>query len=247
MVKPMPSLDKLDIERFWSYVDRSTPDVCWTWKATRFTGGYGQFKAAGRTLRANRVAYFVFYHVDPLDKLVCHSCDNPACCNPHHLFLGNEKDNMQDAKSKGRLRPRTGDRHGLRMRPERAARGERVAGVKLTADQVREIRALYRSSSTQQQLADQFGVDRKSISFIVRGVNWRHIAEEDTEILISLPERQSKPGSKNPSAILNEDDVREIRKLHAEGVQGTEIAKRFNVSSGTIYNVVKRRNWKHLE
>lgn len=178
--KTMPHFDTTDIARFWSKVEQSTPDKCWTWKLTPDNGGYGMFKKQGVAFRAHRIAYFLHYGVDPQQKLVCHHCDNPACCNPHHLFLGTAKDNIQDALSKNRLKPRSGNAHGSKTHPERTARGERVSTAKLTESQVREIRQTYAARlASQDELASRFDVSRRSIGFIISGKNWRHIAEQD--------------------------------------------------------------------
>ena len=62
-----------------------------------FRSGYGRFKVQGIRYEAHRIAYFLHNKKDPKELLVCHSCDNPACCNPKHLWLGTSKDNIQDS------------------------------------------------------------------------------------------------------------------------------------------------------
>src|SRR4051794_16613165 len=94
--RKLPPLTAQQIKRFHSYVDRRGDDDCWPWKRAQLKGGYGGFKIAKRMLRANRVAHFIHTGTDPLDLFVCHSCDNPICCNPAHLFLGTVLDNTRD-------------------------------------------------------------------------------------------------------------------------------------------------------
>lgn len=247
--KPLPALDALDATRFWENVQRGDPDDCWLWKASKFTGGYGQFKAQGETLKAHRVAYYLQYGVDPLDMVVCHACDNPPCVNGKHLFLGTVADNSADMVAKGRAARLVGDRHWSKRRPERITRGEKVGGSKLAADQVRQIRSLYAGGGiTQEELALQFGVKRRTIGKIIKGQNWHHIAEQDSQIDLSDPRRRAKEGVAHHNAKLTEAQVREIRQRYAAGnVTYDELAEVFGVSPATIRFIVIRSTWTHLE
>lgn len=92
---------KLTPETFWARVQRGAPDACWPWQAFKDTTGYGKVGGHGRVWRAHRVAY-AFTHGEPGALSVLHRCDNPSCCNPAHLFLGTQADNMRDMAVKGR-------------------------------------------------------------------------------------------------------------------------------------------------
>jgi hypothetical protein len=74
---------------------------CWEWRGARDNHGYGRFSAFG-TSKAHRVSYQVYREPPNRELMVCHHCDNPPCVRPDHLFLGNAKDNVQDAVRKGR-------------------------------------------------------------------------------------------------------------------------------------------------
>ena len=79
---------------------------CMIWMASKNTGGYGVFCVpGGRDRAAHRIAYRLAYGVIPVDRLVCHQCDVPACVNAEHLFLGTHTKNMWDAEKKGRKHP----------------------------------------------------------------------------------------------------------------------------------------------
>ena len=88
------------IKRFWSKVDKSYS--CWLWTAGTDWQGYGLFTVDGRQWRANRYAMHISKGLDKDKPFVCHTCDNPACVNPNHLWNGTNTDNMRDKIAKGR-------------------------------------------------------------------------------------------------------------------------------------------------
>lgn len=90
-------------------VDRRGPDECWQWKGAANARGYGRFKIRSVLFSPHRVAYRLAYGeiVDADDyhgSVVLHRCDNPRCCNPAHLTLGTQRENVidMDAKNRGR-------------------------------------------------------------------------------------------------------------------------------------------------
>lgn len=175
--------------RFWSYVQVGHEDECWPWLRAKSSRGYGRYRVGQRDARAHRAAYALAVR-DPGAMNVLHRCDNPPCCNPHHLWLGTHADNRHDAIRKERARYSAGDdhyakrrpdwvargeRHGSRTQPSSRARGERVGSARLTEQQVLMVRQMRRAGATQKAVAKQFGVSRGCIDGIDRNLNWKHI------------------------------------------------------------------------
>lgn len=154
--------------RFWSKVlipsDKSPYD-CWTWTAFIHPSGYGTFRLNGKEILAHRMAWILTNGEIPDDKYVCHHCDNRICCNPSHLFLGTAKDNAHDRDNKGRtvVPDNRGSKHGM---------------SKLTEEDVLDIREfLDWGVHTQSELADKYGVDRRTINKIYNRRAWSWLNE----------------------------------------------------------------------
>ncbi len=149
------------MKRFWNKVDRRESNECWNWQACMTRLGYGLFWFSSKNRSAHRVAWILTHGEIPNGLHVLHKCDNPACVNPSHLFLGTQRDNIHDAIEKGR--------HKL---PDN--RGERCGTSKLTRTDVLEIRRLSGLGAKQKKIAAMFQVSQSNISMIVNHKNWSH-------------------------------------------------------------------------
>lgn len=145
-------------ERFWSKVTKADGNACWEWQGARQQGGtYGVFWFQGKMVGAHRFSYLVATGSDPGDMEVCHTCDNPGCVRPSHLFAGTAKDNAADRQRKGRGRDQRGSKNSM---------------SKLTG-RVDDMRAMYGAGATYQQVADTFDVSLSTAYEAVRGVTWK--------------------------------------------------------------------------
>lgn len=131
---------------------------CWEWQKSKNTDGYANWKYKGKQQHASRISYLLFIGDIPINKIVCHSCDNRKCVNPNHLFLGTRKENTQDMVNK--------DRH---------TRGERSPNSKTTNNIVIEIRELFSRGMKQSEIAKVYGFNPTFINRIVLRKTWRHI------------------------------------------------------------------------
>lgn len=155
-------------KRFWSKVDKSNPEGCWPWtgvklaRATPKLEPYGIFDIGRKIVLAARMSYALHANADPGEMLVCHTCDNPPCVNPAHLFLGTPKDNSDDKVAKGRESHCIGEQNGCAK-----ATNEIVAAI-FTADTRR---------GDIEVMARKYGVSSTVVSLIRRRKIWRHVTD----------------------------------------------------------------------
>ena len=148
-------------EKFWSNINvKDDLDACWEWKRFSGTEKYAMTTYNGVCEAAHRIAYRLFYSDFPRELYVCHKCDNPPCCNPHHLFVGTHQDNIDDREMKGR------NKMPLSL-------GEDHGNHKLTEGDVIEIRRLYETTShTYRSLGNVFGVSMGNVRKIIKRETW---------------------------------------------------------------------------
>jgi hypothetical protein len=88
-------------ERLWGRI-KKLESGCWEWLGAKDELGYGIIKVDGKTMATHRLSYALTNGFIPNGLLVLHKCDNPSCCNPDHLFVGTQLDNVWDSINKGR-------------------------------------------------------------------------------------------------------------------------------------------------
>ena len=155
------------LERFLAKVAQQ-PHGCWEWLGARSDKHqHGKLSVGGKGVYTHRVAYELFIGHIPDGLKICHTCDNPGCVNPAHLFVGTNKDNTQDALMKGRLVNTA------------FTKGATHYKAKLDDEQVKEIRRLCAAGASRSIVAEQYGVAYQTVGDIVTRRHWKHIPPED--------------------------------------------------------------------
>lgn len=145
--------------RLWKRVIKSlNPDGCWEWQGSKDSSRYGQLSVEGEMILVHRISFELHNGPIPEGKKVLHSCDNPPCVRPDHLFLGDDIDNALDRNRKGRQ-----------------AKGERIHAAKLTAGDVIHMRSLRKSGTHLTELAKQFGVCSTHVWMVCARRLWKHV------------------------------------------------------------------------
>lgn len=153
------------VPRHWTLAERLTyysapaKNGCRLWLGSLNHSGYGQLRCKSKQYLTHRLAWVIRHGKVPEGLCVLHRCDNRACTNPDHLFLGTHADNVADMVAKGRSR-------------YRSAVGEKNGNSKLTAEAVSAIRADQRSG---RQIAAEYGCSQMLVSMVKRRRVWAHV------------------------------------------------------------------------
>jgi hypothetical protein len=144
--------------KFWERVTKTND--CWVFTGKTNRHGYGRIwhTDLGKEVAAHRYAWELFNGHLAAELDVLHTCDNPPCVRPDHLFTGTQADNNRDKIAKGRQ-----------------PMGTRFPWARLTEEQIPVIRAMRTKGLLAKQIAEHFGVHEETIGYILRGKTWRHV------------------------------------------------------------------------
>lgn len=149
----VPLIERIENRIFYS------PCGCWYWLGNLNENLRAKITIEGKSKQVSRVIYELVKGKIPDGLFALHTCDNPMCVNPDHLFLGTKKENSIDMVKKGRCRAPMGSKSGM---------------SKLTDEQVLEIRSL-KGKMTLKQIGKRFGITAANACSITRGDTWKHL------------------------------------------------------------------------
>jgi len=215
-------VNKLLAESFWKYVDIKKGNQCWGWKASVNNGGYGQVHRKGIAGKAHRISYELHYGKIPKNAHICHTCNNPICSNPRHLYAGNQLSNTRDMIKAGTM-------HYFPV-----YKGEECGNSKLTAKEVKEIKKKLKEGLNCREIAEIYNVGQVNISAINTRKTWKHLIKDKNELFC----RKGKGNFK-----LSKSDVLKIRKMKG---MNTEIAAKYGMCPSTIGKIKKHQLWKGI-
>lgn len=159
MVKRSPK------DRFLKFIRKTK--TCWIYTGSGGNSGYGNFWDGSKITMAHRFSYRAYKGEIPNKMCVCHSCDNKSCVNPEHLWLGTQKQNLDDMYRKGRNRKRSGGTYPIGIMSHNA---------KLTKNEVLKIRNMYKTNNySHRTLAKMFGVSHFCIEQVVKLVSYKNV------------------------------------------------------------------------
>lgn len=212
-------LSQKDIDRFNGKVAKSRPNECWPWTGAVFDTGYGAFWLAGNNVGAHRVALFLARGQTSAREHgtnICHTCHNPRCVNPAHLYLGTVKDNAHDRRDNGTH-----------------FQGQEVGTSQLTEAQIIEARERVRSGETVTDVARDMMVPFSGLYQAVTGSSWAHLDEDH-------------PPVKYTKTRLTEQDVKRLRTRAHAGEEIKQLAIGLGMSTAAVGAAVRGQTWAHV-
>ena len=201
-------------------------DECLVWPfAVHRKLPYGRVPIDGGETTAHRLSYRYFRGeiFDAMDVL--HSCDNPPCYNPKHLYLGTDRDNQRDCVIRGR-------------RPTRP--GELNPAHKLSEQAITDIHAMRSDGASISKISRHVSINQSHAWDILRGAKWKHRAPSEYGKIVHR-------GEANSHHKLTLEDVINIHRMSKNGVSSRNIAAEFRITREHVWCILTFRSWAHVK
>jgi len=218
--------------KFYRKISNPDSNGCMNWLGAKTRNGYGTLTWNKKPMTlAHRLSYKLHKGSIPENMCVCHTCDNPSCVNPDHLWIGTIAENNQDMVNK--------DRQHLK-------KGMRLSS-KLTELQIKDIRNKILQGITMVELSKVYGVSDRTINNINSGKLWPSIDTKEHRLLRlkKVKEMRSKHSSKLATKLTIEQ-IKEIKIRLSNGEGQKNIGLDYGVSQFCIYEIKHGRRWKDI-
>ena len=222
-VSPNVSLE----DRIINNVKINEETGCWEWQKNTCRG-YGKMTYKGVKESVHRLSYSTFVGEIPNNMFVLHSCDNPCCCNPGHLYLGRHKENALDV-----------------IRMDRRDKSKNPNLV----DKETAIRIFFLlETKSNKEISDIVGVSIQSVSRIRGKLTHQEIYKELPKMVRKIIKfkiglKGDSSGENNPSSVLSSPEVKELRELYSKGKTCSHLSRKFNVGVTTVRRIVEFKTW----
>jgi len=195
---------------------------CKIWPMGISSSGYGNFSMKDKSYAVHRLVYILNFPGSHKGKVIRHKCDVRSCCNIEHLEIGSQKDNIQDASKRNRLR--FGEDNHISIFCE---------------EDVIKIRSLYPQKSTKE-LANEYNTSPPVICSLISGRTWRHVPGKKKVL-----RNRKAIGEKAPTSKLTVKQVLSIREEYPS-LTKADLAKKYGISHPAICAIINRKTWCHI-
>ena len=233
----------MEQKQLFDYVVKSR-NGCWNWTRCK-QAGYGVAYFGKRRVLAHRAAWESVNGPIPEGMSICHSCDNPSCINPAHLWLGTHKQNMHDAIQKGRAsKPpvHVGGEHWRLKYPHMVQRGEDNPNAIMTDEQVIQMRKDYVSGQPLDEICARYEINRATMHDYTSGRSWKHLLGVDGSPTLEQLKAECARRMRN-NASLTREIAEAIRARVKAGETQRALAAEYGVTNSTINDITQRRTW----